>query len=157
MAEYPVLDLMRTLFVAGFGITLCAPLFEVAPAQNAPRAGSRKGAQGAGLIIKVIWSVGYTPVTPTGDQPATAVRSWALNIFTKRSEIAEKNVKSMTPCSFIVAHSTLLTRSHCDHLRFRCDSSTLSTHSLRSQCVCNMRTALALRFLRPHQSIFFFW
>ena len=32
----------------------------------------------------------YTPVTPTGDQPATAVRSWTLNIFTKRSEIAEK-------------------------------------------------------------------
>ena len=31
-----------------------------------------------------------TPVTPTGDQPATAVRSWTLNIFTKRSEIAEK-------------------------------------------------------------------
>ena len=98
-----------------------------------------------------------TPVTPTGDQPATAVRSWTLNIFTKRSEIAEKKMKSMTPCSFIVAHSTLLTRSHCDHLRFRCDSNTLSTHSLRSQCVYNMRTALPLRFLRPHQSTFFFW
>ena len=87
--------------------------------------------------------------------PATAVRSWTLNIFTKRSEIAEKNVKSMTPCSFIVAHSKLLTRSHCDHLRFRCDSSTLSTHSLRSQCVYNMRTAVALRFPAT-SSVYFF-
>ena len=40
-----------------------------------------------------------------------------------------KNVKSMTPSSFIVAHSTILTRSHCDHLRSLCDSRTLSTHS----------------------------
>ena len=31
-----------------------------------------------------------TPVTPTGDQPATAVRSRTLKIFTNRSEIAEK-------------------------------------------------------------------
>ena len=43
----------------------------------------------------------------------------------KRSEIAA-NVKSMTPSSFIVAQSTLLTRSHCDHLRSLCDSSTFS-------------------------------
>ena len=41
----------------------------------------------SGRLSKVLRN---TPVTPTGDQPATAVRSWTLNIFTKRSEIAEK-------------------------------------------------------------------
>ena len=40
--------------------------------------------------LPILTAVAYTPVTPTGDQPATAVRSWTLNIFTKRSEIAEK-------------------------------------------------------------------
>ena len=36
-----------------------------------------------------MWDL-YPCHTYTGDQPATAVRSWTLNIFTKRSEIAEK-------------------------------------------------------------------
>ena len=56
---------------------------------------SLEGEHGFSTAWIVVWSLARndgpnTPVTPTGDQPATAVRSWTLNIFTKRSEIAEK-------------------------------------------------------------------
>ena len=52
----------------------------------------------------------------------------------------------MTPSSFIVAHSTLLTRSHCDHLRSRCDSSTLSTHSYCALYALSAPKCPSLRF-----------
>ena len=52
----------------------------------------------------------------------------------------------MTPSSFIVAHSTLLTRSHCDHLRSRCDSSTLSTHSYCALYALSAPKSHSLRF-----------
>ena len=53
----------------------------------------------------------------------------------------------MTPSSFIVAHSTLLTRSHCDHLRSRCDSCTFST---RLYCALYALSAPKSRSLRFH-------
>ena len=52
----------------------------------------------------------------------------------------------MTPSSFIVAHSTLLTRSHCDHLRSRCDSSTLSTNSYCALYALSAPKSPSLRF-----------
>ena len=53
----------------------------------------------------------------------------------------------MTPSSLIVAHSTLLTRSHCDHLRSRCDSCTFST---RLYCALYALSAPKSRSLRFH-------
>ena len=85
----------------------------------------------------------YTPVTPTGDQPATAVH---FEHFHQSAGKSPKNVKSMTPSSFIVAHSTLLTRSHCDHLRSRCDSNTLSTHSYCALYALSAPKSPSLRF-----------
>ena len=52
----------------------------------------------------------------------------------------------MTPSSFIVAHSTLLTRSHCDHLRSRCDSCTFSTRLYCALCALSAPKSRSLRF-----------
>ena len=57
-----------------------------------------------------------------------------------------KKVKSMTSGSFIVPHTTLLTRSYCDHLRSRCDSSTLSAHSYCALYALGEPKSPSLRF-----------
>ena len=57
-----------------------------------------------------------------------------------------KNVKSTTSGSFIVAHNMLLTRSHCDHLRSECDSSTLSTQSYCALYALSVSKSPSLRF-----------
>ena len=99
-------------------------------------------------------------VTPTGDQPAN--RCALSEIFHYSAVKSSKNVKSTTPASFIVAHST---RSHYDHLRFQCDSSTLSTHSYGALYALSAPESPSLShyacatftqcILRPHQSFFF--
>ena len=76
-------------------------------------------------------------------RPLCALELWKFS--PKRSEIAEK-CEIRAPSSFIVAHSTLLTRSHCDHLRSRCDSSTLSTHSYCALYALSAPKSPSLRF-----------
>ena len=92
---------------------------------------------------------GNTPVGPCHTYWRLAGDRCALSDFENVHQSAvksPKNLKSMTPSSFIVAHSTLLTHSHCDHLRSRCNSSTLSLHSYCALYALSAPKSPSLRF-----------
>ena len=69
-----------------------------------------------------------------------------LDNFHQSAVKSPQNVKSMTPGSFIVDHSTLLARSHRDYMRSQCDSSTLSTRSYWAFCALSAPKSFSLRF-----------